>query len=140
MKSILSTTVAAAAIAVAALAAPAEAASFDCRTADTAAERTICRHQRLSLLDERMSKLYFAVHDRISEEQREQLLDTQRRFLDARFDCGHDARCLGYAYEVRIGELGDLLQTVREDLRRQANPYHPPYVEPRYNPYKRPAY
>ena len=140
MKSIFSTAVAATVIAVAGLTAPAEAASFNCRTADTAAERTICRHQRLSRLDEEMSKLYFAIHDRTSEAQREQLLDTQRRFLDARFECGHDARCLGYAYEVRIGELGDILQTVREDLRRQANTYRAPYHEPRYNPYKRPAY
>lgn len=140
MKSIISAAVAAAALALAAVPQTAGAASFNCRTVDTAAERTICRHQRLSQLDDQMSKLYFAIHDRTNEAQREQLLDTQRRFLDARFECGHDARCIGYAYEVRIGELGDLLRTVSEDLRRRANPYHPSYQEPRYNPYKRPAY
>lgn len=138
MKSI----VAAAAVTLALASVPqvAQAASFNCRTADSAAERTVCHNQRLSQLDEQMSKLYFAIFDRTNEGQRDQLLDTQRRFLDARFECGHDARCIGYAYEVRISELGDLLQTVREDLRRQANPYRPPYQEPRYNPYRRPAY
>ena len=131
---------AAAWVATAAATGPAAAASFNCRTADTASERAICRHHKLSELDVSMSRLYFAVHDRIDAGAQAQLLDTQRRFLDARFECGGDVRCLGYAYELRIGDLRDLLATLKEDANRAANSYRRPVYEPAYNPYRKPAY
>lgn len=94
---------------LAALALPGDAATaqeFDCRNAVLASERTICRNDDLSALDEQMSGLYTELMDTHSSRgQRDDLRRYQRRFLAARDACGRDVRCIKGAYLDQISVL-----------------------------------
>lgn len=59
----------------------AHAASFDCGTARTAVEHTICTNGRLSEEDEDMAKAYEAARAQLSQAGRESLRRSQRAFL-----------------------------------------------------------
>lgn len=85
---------------------PAAAQDFDCRNAEFASERMICRSGRLSALDERMSTLYSDLKTAYGGRyQREDLKAYQRQFLDARDNCGRDAECIEGAYLDQISVL-----------------------------------
>ncbi len=105
--------------AMAGMARPAAAQEFDCRNAELASERMICRSGRLSALDERMSTLYADLKTTYrGRYQREDLKDYQRQFLDARDHCGRDAECIEGAYLDQIGVLESrLAQAYRGSVR-----------------------
>jgi uncharacterized protein len=85
---------------------PAAAQQFDCRDAEIASERTICRNGKLGNLDERMSNLYSELMQASgSERQREGLRNYQRHFLAARDSCGRDTDCIKGAYLDQISVL-----------------------------------
>lgn len=85
---------------------PSRAQEFDCRAAATSSEKTICASRRLSLLDERMSRLYARLWN-VSQDgvARESLRDYQRAFLAARDRCGNSASCIQEAYLDQIGAI-----------------------------------
>lgn len=79
----------------------ASAQSFDCSKARLPAEFAICDSPRLARLDEEMSALYFGLPYVVREEIRE----SQRRWLNRRNACGHDDLCIEDAYLRRIEVL-----------------------------------
>ncbi|HVZ04642.1 hypothetical protein [Hyphomicrobium sp.] len=84
----------------------ASAQEFDCRKAELASERTICRNDVLAALDEKASNLYGELKQSYrSTSQRDRLKRYQRQFLDARDDCGHDTECIKGAYLDQISVL-----------------------------------
>ncbi len=90
---------------------PAAAQDFDCRKAQAASERMICRSDRLAGLDERMSSLYSELKSTYgNRNQRNDLRDYQRRFLDARDSCGRDTECIRGAYLDQISVLESRLE------------------------------
>jgi len=85
---------------------PAAAQQFDCRDAEAASERTICRNGKLGALDEQMSSLYSELLQAYgSERQREGVRNYQRHFLAARDSCGRDTDCIKGAYLDQISVL-----------------------------------
>jgi uncharacterized protein len=85
---------------------PAAAQEFDCRKAEFASERTICRSDKLGQLDEQMSNLYAELMETTGgKRQRADLKTYQRQFLDARDSCGRDTDCIRGAYLDQIGVL-----------------------------------
>jgi uncharacterized protein YecT (DUF1311 family) len=85
---------------------PAAARQFDCRNAEAASERIICRNDTLGALDEQMSRRYdelMQAYD--TESQRKALRNYQRHFLAVRDDCGRDASCIKGAYLDQISVL-----------------------------------
>ncbi len=90
---------------------PAAAQEFNCRDADYASERTICRNGDLGALDEQMNGLYGELlKATASKYQRADIKDYQRRFLDARDACGRDANCIKGAYLDQISVLDARLE------------------------------
>lgn len=83
-------------------AAAAEAQAFNCRYARYADEITICQDPLLSRLDERMSRLFYRLRDRVGGAR---LDPDQDSWLRARRACGRDAACIEGAYRLRIREL-----------------------------------
>ncbi len=105
------------ALAVAALVAfgfaslPANAAppSFDCGAGNrNAAERAICQSRYLSRLDRGMSRKYFEVHGMLAPWAQARLRNVQRRWLNARNNCGGWRRCIARAYGWRIRQLNQI--------------------------------
>lgn len=91
---------------LAAQAGRAQAQEFDCRNAGQASERTICRSDVLSALDEKMNGLYAELKQSYSRRsERDQLKRYQRQFLAARNDCARDVECIKGAYLDQIGVL-----------------------------------
>jgi uncharacterized protein YecT (DUF1311 family) len=84
----------------------AAAQEFDCRKAEVASERMICRSDALAALDEKMSGLYAELKQSyVRKSQRDQLKRYQRQFLAARDDCARDVECIKGAYLDQIGVL-----------------------------------
>jgi uncharacterized protein len=81
----------------------ASAASFDCRNATLAAEKTICGDANLSSLDERTAGMYFLIvgggapPDTIA-----QVKDVQSKFVTTRNACGANVDCLVNAYTTQM--------------------------------------
>jgi uncharacterized protein len=92
------------------LAQPAQAQSFNCRFARTADEVAICRDERLSRLDERMSSLFFRVRDDLGRRGVRDLEEDQNRFLRRRARCGLNPGCIEDIYRRRINELRDYIR------------------------------
>src|SRR5260370_31967430 len=88
---------------------PAGAQSFDCRTARTTDEQTICQDPELARLDQQLATLYHRDIGNLAEEQREQFQRHETYFLNARRRCGENSHCLGASYRNRINELQGLL-------------------------------
>jgi uncharacterized protein len=86
---------------------PADAQSFNCRFARSADEVVICRDERLSRLDERMSSLFFRVREDLGRRGARDLEEDQERFLRRRARCGPNPDCIEDAYRRRIDELRD---------------------------------
>jgi uncharacterized protein len=90
---------------------PAAAQEFDCRKAEYASERTICRSDKLGQLDERMSNLYGELMETTGvKRQRADIKTYQRQFLDARDSCGRDTDCIRGAYLDQISVLEGRLE------------------------------
>lgn len=103
---------------MAATVAPAGAQEFDCRKAQSASERMICRNDVLQVLDERMSGLYVQLkHSYARKAERDRLKRYQRQFLDTRDDCARDVACIKGAYLDQISALETELE--RTDRRSE---------------------
>lgn len=84
----------------------ASAQDFDCRTAASGAETTICGNVTLRKLDDRMAEYYGLLwgalgHPKFGDSQRLDLRADQREFLAGREACGTNTRCLITMYEQR---------------------------------------
>jgi uncharacterized protein len=81
------------------------AQSFNCRTADRPDEVLICQDTHLSVLDERMSSLYFSLRNSLRGPERRALEAAQASWLRSRIACGRDFQCIEVRYERRIDQL-----------------------------------
>jgi hypothetical protein len=84
---------------------PLPKAGFDCAMAATPTEHMICDSDALAEADRTMSQRYFAVRARLKGTARQNLLVSQRKFLDRRDRCDDEA-CLVGLYMARAAELG----------------------------------
>jgi uncharacterized protein len=81
----------------------ASAASFDCKKASTAAERTICGNANLSQLDARTAGIYFTIlGSEVPASTLGQVKYSQRQFIDTRNACGANVDCLVDAYTSQM--------------------------------------
>jgi uncharacterized protein len=80
----------------------AQSASFNCRLADKPDEVLICQSRELSVLDDRMSSLYFTLRNRLRGAQRSALEVQQTAWLRGRMACGRDYGCVLNAYNSQI--------------------------------------
>jgi uncharacterized protein len=76
---------------------------FDCRTARSATERTICAKPELAARDRALTTLWQAAPRGDAERA------AQRAWLATRNACGADANCLADAYGVRLDQLATRL-------------------------------
>ncbi|WGM37899.1 hypothetical protein [Caulobacter sp. NIBR1757] len=88
----------------------ASAASFDCRRAATATERTICANLGLNDRDVRMAQLYDIVRHLVPMGTRGAIMDRQAVWIRERNRCGGNVSCIGQSYDRRIRELNRVLE------------------------------
>lgn len=81
----------------------ASAQSFNCHYAKKSAEVAICENEDLGQLDEEMASLYFGLPD----DAREDLQESQARWLRQRNACGYNFDCIESAYRQRINFLSN---------------------------------
>jgi len=79
-------------------------AGFDCALAATFVEKAICGSDALAEADRNLSQRYFALRSSTHGPDRKRLLDSQRKFLSRRNNCGDNA-CLVGLYMARAAEL-----------------------------------
>lgn len=107
---------------------PAVAASFDCSKAVQPDERAICADPNLSNEDEQLAALYAKLLQLMKGEKRQELVDTQRKWLQTRAGCGSDGVCIQSAFDRETKRLQALLaepRTAAADLfRRTAQCLH----------------
>jgi uncharacterized protein len=101
----------------------ARAQDFDCRTAASGAETTICGSATLRKLDDQMADLYGQLwgllgNPMFDDSYRIGVRGYQREFLASREECGADAKCLTKLYQRR--NLG-LIHTIQSVNRRVAS-------------------
>lgn len=82
--------------------ASAHSAGFDCKKAQSNAEKMICANAELSGLDDELAKAW-KQHLRDNKFQ-DQFRDTQRRWIARRDECG-DANCLKEVYLARLEQM-----------------------------------
>lgn len=73
-----------------------------CPSAATLTEKSICRNERLSALDIKMGRLYFAKLRRRSASGKARLKNSQRTWLGTRDACKSNVGCIVRKYEDRI--------------------------------------
>lgn len=93
----------------------AQAASFDCATATSAAEKAICDNRALNDQDVKMATLYEVLSHLVAMGQRGELQDAQRAWLKGRAQCKGNVACLRTAYESRIHTLQQALQDIYQN-------------------------
>jgi uncharacterized protein len=98
-----------------AAAGPAAAQSFNCGAATRSAEIAICKSDRLSRLDERMSRLYDSLQASTNDHDSDRLRAYQMRFLAARDACGRDISCIKGAYLDQIEVLSARIRVAETD-------------------------
>lgn len=82
------------------------AASFDCEKATTEVEKLICLEDRLSNLDESLSRVYLWTIEFSSETEQQVLRKDQRHWIiNVRDKCGASVACLNEAYVKRFNLL-----------------------------------
>ena len=80
-------------------------ASFDCTKAQSKIDTAICRSPRVSELDETLDHIYKNLLANVAADERQRLIEEQRKWLRmSRNACG-DESCLIDAYKSRIEEL-----------------------------------
>jgi ankyrin repeat protein/uncharacterized protein len=105
------------------------AASFDCRKAESEAEKMICSDDELSRLDESLHKAYLEALKRA--DIKTQMIKSQRQWLKNERDACQNAECIKNAYETRIKELGLSsygIVTLRPPIRSASSSKTPPKV------------
>lgn len=88
-------------------------ASFDCSKADKPDEILICGNQELSLMDGAIAGYYQQTKSLFSpsSDKANELLQTQRRFLDVRRQCGADKACVEKVVATRLNTLMECSST-----------------------------
>lgn len=88
------------------------AQDFNCKTAKSKAEKTICGSGRLRELDEQMGVQYgYARAHKLSRKQEKRVIREQRAWLKTRNSCGGDVYCLEDMYVKRIAVLEEEAET-----------------------------
>ncbi|MCM0083312.1 lysozyme inhibitor LprI family protein [Geomonas sp. Red32] len=82
---------------------PALAASFDCKSAKSKAEKMICSNATLSKLDDDLALAY--AQALIAAPDREALKKEQRAWVRGKRNACSDVRCMASTYQERIGAL-----------------------------------
>lgn len=106
----LAATIAVGGLTVVTLPTSASAASFDCRRAATATERTICANLGLNDRDVQMAQLYGIVRKLVPMGTRGAIMDRQAVWIRERNRCGGNVGCIGQSYDRRIRELNRVLE------------------------------
>lgn len=83
--------------------------SFNCASARTRSERTICASDSLAAKDRAMSSLFFSALNDADPGTRRELQRTRNRFLAYRERCASEA-CIAGAYDGRIAEIRDIME------------------------------
>src|SRR5438874_7966514 len=91
--------------------------SFDCRTARTADEVTICHEPGLAKLDQDLDALRRQRH----EANHNDVQDNEIAFLNARRRCDENRGCIEQSYRNRIQELAGSLSDPGHEQRGRAN-------------------
>jgi len=107
-------------LALVACSAPADPPSLDCAEASGAVEERICHDETLSALDREVARLYQLARadETLDEEQREQLVAVQQRWIEGRSQCAQASdldACIRASHVIRIHELRAGYPAARSD-------------------------
>ncbi|WP_322844010.1 hypothetical protein [Pseudomonas sp. B33.4] len=97
-----------------------QASSFDCATANSKTEKAICGDPQISLLDEKLGKLWHSTLANVPDAQA--LKTDQRQWLKNRNACGEQTACLRRQYLMRLTELEHATQPFSWDATWQLIP------------------
>ena len=97
-----------------------QASSFDCATANSKTEKAICGDPQISLLDEKLGKLWHSTLANVPDAQA--LKTDQRQWLKNRNACGEQTACLRRQYLMRLTELEHATQPFNWDATWQLIP------------------
>lgn len=78
---------------------------YDCRSAQTPTENTICGSPALWAADNANSAIYYWLIENVAPETKIRIRDIQREWLEYRNSCGGQFDCLKKVYSSRIQEL-----------------------------------
>lgn len=95
---------------------PLWAASFDCQSAVSTDEKTICLTHQLNDQDVEMSVKYHFLKGLLPMGEQGDMADTQRIWLKKRQACGSDVGCLTEQYQQRISQLDKLYTSINKPL------------------------
>jgi uncharacterized protein len=87
-------------------------APLDCEKTSTAAETVICKSYALGQDEARMATLFGVLTALVAMGQRSDLIDKQRQWISTREACESKMKCLSQAYQTRINELSQALDTL----------------------------
>lgn len=87
-------------------------APLDCAKASTAADKAICKTYALGQDEARVATLFEVLTSLVAMGQRGDIIDRQQQWLSVREACGSNLNCLSHAYQSRIDELSQALDTL----------------------------
>ncbi|WP_447786126.1 lysozyme inhibitor LprI family protein [Pseudomonas germanica] len=96
------------------------ASSFDCSTANNKTEKAVCGDPQISLLDEKLGKLWHSTLTSVPDAKA--LKADQRQWLKSRNACGDQTACLRREYLMRLSELEHATQPFSWDATWQLIP------------------
>jgi uncharacterized protein len=96
------------------------ASSFDCSTANNKTEKAVCGDPQISLLDEKLGKLWHSTLASVPDAKA--LKADQRQWLKSRNACGDQTACLRREYLMRLSELEHAIQPFSWDATWQLIP------------------
>jgi uncharacterized protein len=96
------------------------ASSFDCSTANNKTEKAVCGDPQISLLDEKLGKLWHSTLASVPDAKA--LKADQRQWLKSRNACGDQMACLRREYLMRLSELEHATQPFSWDATWQLIP------------------
>jgi uncharacterized protein len=97
------------------------AQNFDCRSARSPDELTVCRKPALARLDQELASLQRHDMDKLTKESRQAFKENDILFVKARRRCGTSQRCIEQSYRNRINEFQDLTAVSRADEPRRGS-------------------
>jgi uncharacterized protein len=97
-----------------------QASSFDCSTANNKTEKAVCGDPQISLLDEKLGKLWHSTLASVPDAKA--LKADQRQWLRSRNACGDQTACLRREYLMRLSELEHATQPFSWDATWQLIP------------------
>lgn len=97
-----------------------QASSYDCATANSKTEKAICGDPQISLLDEKLGKLWQSTLSNVADPKA--LKADQRQWLKNRNTCGDQTACLRRQYLMRLTELEHATQPFSWDATWQLIP------------------